>query len=126
MASPGARRVTLAYACLAVAGVTWLLVTDDTTRGLLIAAVAQSAAAAILWVNVRRRTTVGEQGLHIVEGLRSRSIPWPEVERVSLNRARWGEEWLCIDLVDGSSITPPGVPVSVADELRAWSESSAA
>ena len=96
-----------------------VLAAEDVARGTLISACINPVVAACVWGNTRQRTQAGVDGLRIVGPLKSRRIRWSDVAEVTTPRTRWREHWVQVDLTDGTSVHPIGVPVSAVEELEA-------
>ncbi|MGH8866633.1 MAG: PH domain-containing protein [Actinomycetes bacterium] len=79
--------------------------------------------AAVLLMLARPRLSADEDGLVVVNLLRSRRLQWAEVVAVSF---REGDPWVMLDLADGSTLAVMGIQASgglaarrAAGELRA-------
>lgn len=95
-----------------------VLLADDVRWQTLVSAVINPLVALGAWTTMRQRTQADGNGLRLVGPVRSRRISWSEVCEVTTTRARWGEHTLRVDLTDGTSVHPVGVPASVVHELE--------
>jgi Bacterial PH domain len=80
-------------------------------------------AVVVLWVVSRGRIEADEDGLTVVNMLRTRRLEWAEVVRVRLGP---GDPWVQLELDDGSTLPATGIQTSdgararvAAAELRA-------
>ena len=96
----------------------YVVAADDVPRSMLISASINPLVAAGAWANLRQRTHADAGGLRLVGLLRTRRIGWPEVAAVTTDRTRWREEYLRVELTDGTVVRPVGVPASAAEELE--------
>lgn len=69
---------------------------------------------ACLYALARSRVVAREEGLHVVNGYRSRDYTWPEIVAVRLAP---GAPWVTLDLVDGT--TASVLAIQSSDGLRA-------
>lgn len=112
------RVAAVVFGCLVAGEVVWTLVAEDLGGQRMLIAAVHVLVLLSLWSAGRRRTTVSAEGLRVVDAVRSRTIPWTDVRKVAVDRARWGEESLRVELVDGLSVVPLGVPARAAEDLR--------
>lgn len=115
---PWMRVLTIIFFWSTVAFLVLLLTTEREVTGTLIAACLNPLVVAGAWLNIRRRTEAHAHGLRIVDQLTSRRIAWSEVAAVTTPHTRWGEAWVQLELTDGTSLQPVGVPASAAADLE--------
>ena len=70
-------------------------------------------AAGVPLLLTRPRLSGDQQGLHVVNLLRSRRVAWTEVVAVDLAET---ESWACLDLTDGTAL--PVLALQTADRER--------
>jgi hypothetical protein len=109
--------VLLGGLLVAVVAVVWLAfpaeVRDKFTTGQRVTVLLFGLAALLAaYALARSRVEVRDDGLLVVNGLRSRTYPWAEVRGVTL---RAGAPWALLELADGSTAPAMGVQGSDGD-----------
>jgi hypothetical protein len=72
-------------------------------------------AVFLLWVVSRGRIEADEEGLTVVNMLRTRRLEWAEVVRVRLGP---GDPWVQLELDDGSTLPATGIQTSDGQRAR--------
>lgn len=118
---PHARKLLLAWLVVVLLIFVWTLSLDDVSGMTTVVAVINVSVAVLLLAGTRTKTAADTHGIEVVGELRTRWIPWADVEEVAALRSEWTNPKVEVRLADGSSRALPGVPfddVPRLEELR--------
>lgn len=117
----GPRIAGIAFAVVLVAAFAWLWITFDQETKDAVGFLQKATVIGFILLGLvllnalaRSRVVATEEGLRVVNGYRSRSYAWSEVEAL---RMPVGAPWPSIDLRDGTTV--PAMGVHASDGVRA-------